>query len=417
MRDLLYSCFFFFMPFTQALTFNVGFPLKFSELSLFLLGLTYLLFNKKILLPKKLILLVSALFFMITISVIVNLFWKYPYPLREYESRFGYTGDAIAKYIYFGLALLSFFISVDIFLTDRKKYTAIWIYGSLAAAAYSWYLVIFSALKMHVYLLPGMIDPPQTINGTIIRCGTFLEGNIMGLYLVLSAALCLYVKKIKYGIFLLISVITTFSTLSIISAFVLTFIYLQHKIFQRKNLGWGFAGIVLLAAGLFFFSQTSLYKMYVHDKLFARTDRITTEAGLSKLDRLYTFESAYNTALANPVLGVGLSNFSRHYDKYLPATNDAGIRNFMMKKNSKVIPNNIYVELWAENGIVALLVFLAFLGLLLLYAREDRSKALLGGLVCMMLCFFAYPTFTMIYLWAFMAAPVAGYISHKVETE
>ena len=415
LRDLLYAGFVFFMPFTQALTFNIGFPLKFSELFLLMLGGLYILLHRRVRLPGMLTFLLSTLFIAVTVSLVVNLFWDYPYLLRKYATRFGYTGDSLAKYAYFIIALLSLFVSVDIFLQDRRRYVSIWVYGSITAALYAWYLTSFSALRLPVYLLPGMDHPPQTIDGNIIRCGTFLEGNIMGLYLVLSAAMAFYIKKIRSGIFLLVSVITTFSTLSILSCFLFILIYLQHILFKKRYLGWALGGLAILGVSFYFFSGSPLFKKYVADKLFASTDTKgpVAASAVSKIDRLYTFRSAYATGWNNPIWGVGMSNFSRHYERYLPIVTDSSMHAFMQKKDAKVIPNNIYVEVFTEAGIPAFLLYVTLLISLLYYARTDSSRSLMAGLFCMLLCFLAYPSFIMIYLWSFMALPIADFIIYK----
>ena len=153
--------------------------------------------------------------------------------------------------------------------------------------------------------------------------------------------------------------------------------------------------------------------MYVYDKLFARTEGPVAPAAVSKIDRLYTFRSAFETGWHNPVWGVGMSNFSRHYDHYLPPVTDSAMHVFMMKKDAKVIPNNIYVEVFTEAGTPAFLLFILFLAALLIYSRCDRTRVLRAGMFCMLLCFFAYPSFIMIYLWSFMALPVAHYITYK----
>jgi len=88
---------------------------------------------------------------------------------------------------------------------------------------------------------------------------------------------------------------------------------------------------------------------------------------------------------------------------------DPAFAKTLVRPNSRVIPNNIYLEIWAESGGIALFLFLLLLGLLLYYCRADSTKAIFPGLVCMILCFNAYPSFIMIYLWCFMALPVANY--------
>ncbi len=412
LRYFLYGCFLFFMPFTQALTFNIGFPLKFSELALLLLSALYLVFNRQVQLPRPIVFLIAAFFFVVTLSLIVNLFWSYPYSLRTYESRFGYTGDSISRYIYFILALLAFVISIDIYLTDTSKFIRIWIYGAMAAAAYAWYLAIFSFLKLPVFFLPGMKEVPQTIFGGVIRSGTFAEGNFMGLFLFLSGVMSFYVKKFKTGVFLFASVFTTFATLSIISIFLFLVLYLRHYIFRKRYIPYFIIGLLLSIPALYLFSQTKMYNNYIHEKIFGRSDQITSEATYSKVDRLNSIKVAFRTAVNNPVLGVGPSNFGRHYDQYYIKGNltDADYQS-LLRKNEKVIPNNVYLEVWAEYGSIGFFILILFLLHLLHYAHY--SKELFPGMLCMLICYIAYPSFIMIYLWAFMALPVANYIKVK----
>ena len=417
LRDLLYCIFFFCMPFTQALTFKIGFPLKFSELALFMLSFLYLLFNKRVPMPRQLIWLLASLFIVVTISEFYNLFRQFPYPLREFETRFGYSGDSVSRYVYFLLALMAFFISIDIFLSDRKRYIKAWLYGALFSAAYSCYLAIFSFLRWPVILLPGMVRPPQTIGimgREVIRCGTFLEGNMLGLYLVLSAAMSFYIKKNRTGFFLLLSTISTFSTLSILSVLIFLLLFFQRIIFQPKYLSYIIPGFAALGLMFFLFTRTSLFRAYVHDKLFADTKKVEDVSAYSKADRLFGIRDAWHMGAANPLLGVGLANYSRHYDRYMDASGfDPIFVKTLIRKGVRVIPNNIYMEIWAESGGIALVLFLLLLGLLLIWSVHDTTKALSPAMVCLLICFIAYPSFIMIYLWSFMGLVAADRITTK----
>mgnify|MGYP001075687233 CR=1 FL=1 len=421
LRHVLYGIFFFFMPFTQAFTFDVGFPLKLSELALFLLAFLLLVFKRKAYLPRPIILILSALFFVITISVAVNLFYSYPYTLKVYDSRFGYNGDSIARYIYFILALMSFFVSLNIFLERNGYYMRYWLLGAIIAASYSWYLSIFSALKLPVFLLPGMKDPPQMIMGSIIRSGTFLEGNMMGLFLLVSAGMAFYCKRKYIAIFLLISVFTSFSTLSIVGIFLFISIYLLRWFLHPRYFSYLFLLAIVSIPFLFAFSTTEIYKVYIYDKLFANKEltsskAIANEAVYSKADRLVLLKTASYTAADNPLLGVGLSNFALHYDHYLEGIHmDKTLRKSLSRVNQKPIPNNIYAEIGAESGLLALVLFLLFLGYILYYSNFDKTMALPALMVCLFLCFNAYPSFILIYLWSFMALPVSNYIKFRMK--
>jgi len=172
--------------------------------------------------------------------------------------------------------------------------------------------------------------------------------------------------------------------------------------------------LAFMILALFFFTKTTFYRSYVYNKLFSDASKAANSQAYSKADRIFSIRTAYNMGMGNPVWGVGLSNYSRHFDRYQTRGNlDEGLYSSFLRKNEKVIPNNIYLELWAETGGIALLLFASFLGILLYYARKDPSRALFPALVCMMLCFIANPSFIMIYIWSFMGLPVADYIHHK----
>jgi hypothetical protein len=414
LRHYLACIFFLFMPFTQALTFNVGFPLKFSELALFMLGFLYLLFQRKVPMPRPVLILLSLLFVAITVSMAVNLIWDYPYKLSDFITRFGYAGDSISRYVYVILALLSFFISLDLFLSRKETYARWWIYGALAAGVYSWYLALFSALKLHVFLLPGMQIPPQKIGPGIIRCGTFLEGNMQGLYLVLSGALCFYVRKFRQGVFLFLTVFTSFSTLSIVSVFVFMILFFSTRLLRRKNLVYVFPALLVFAVATFLFSRTAFYSSYVESKLFGSAEKITNPGDFSKVERVFGIRAAWHMGLHNPLWGVGLANYSRHFSHFAEQgqLNRDDFRMFL-HQNQRMIPNNIYMEVWAECGGMALFIFCCFLVLLVYYARSRKMNALFPAMICMLICFMAYPSFIMIYLWSFMALPVQDYIRRR----
>ena len=112
----LIACFLFFLPFTNVLVVNLGFPLKISEI--FFFGL--LLFNsifitrssfwKSIKLDKTdLVLLIFLL--IVFISTLLNSFWEYSYNLNYYEDvRLGYKFDSFLKLFYVVLAIIVYFI-------------------------------------------------------------------------------------------------------------------------------------------------------------------------------------------------------------------------------------------------------------------------------------------------------------------
>ena len=179
---------------------------------------------------------------------------------------------------------------------------------------------------------------------------------------------------------------------------------------------FAFPGLVLLIILFVLFSQTTIYKNYVYDKVFANTEKITDNSSYSKADRIFSIRDAFMMGVANPILGVGLANYALHYNNYMDRGNlDANFVKILSRENIRVIPNNIYMEIWSESGAIALILFLILMTLLLFYARSDHRRALFPAMLCMVLCFNAYPSFIMIYLWSFMALPVAEYIRRSRE--
>jgi hypothetical protein len=195
-----------FLPFTQALTLNIFFPLKISEIALVILLLFYI--NKKTIsrdtiwfFNNNIIIVLVAI--LVTLSFIVNIYWNYPYPPKEFPFRINRVGDSFIRVCYFYLCLAAYFVSYRLFTKDIKI-LEIWIFGAIIAAVYGWYLFLSSKLNIPYFKLPG-IEEPQMLEG-FIRSSTFKEGNYFGLFLLLSASVSFYLKKwFMAGFYFLVS--------------------------------------------------------------------------------------------------------------------------------------------------------------------------------------------------------------------
>jgi O-antigen ligase len=277
-----------------------------------------------------------------------------------------------------------------------------------------------SALGLPYLKLPGMLENPQALYG-IIRSGTFLEGNFFGLFLILSAAIAFYLKKEKSGWYLLLSVLTSLSSISIISSIVFVIIYYKSKIFQKKYLNYLLIFLPALLLGIFLLMQSTFYQNYVYKKIATPSNIITTY-NFSKVDRLLTSRIAYNIGVNNPILGVGPYNYGLHYDQY----NDINQKvdnlkksefatNYFNRINVRAIPNNVYLEIWSEYGILSFLVYLMFLINLLYTLFKLKEPAILGGFVALLLSFNAFPSFIMLFLWVYLAIPYALLYNKKLQ--
>lgn len=401
--------FLIFLPFTQALTINFFFPLKISEIALLALLLFYL--NKKVISSSsiwfcnmnKILLLLSLI---VTLSFIVNIYWSYSYSPKIFPFRINRIGDSFIRLCYFYLCLMAYYVSFKFFVKDIKLLDK-WILGALIAAIYGWYLFIFSKLNLPYIKLPGMDEIPLSLNG-FVRCGTFKEGNYFGLYLILSAAISFYLKKEKAAWFLLFSVIITLSTISIVSAFVFLVFYFRKNFFKMKFL---LKTLPILVFSIFILTKTDFYKLYIYGKIFDSTKTLT-EGNFSKVDRIITGQVAIDSGLDNPFFGVGPANYGLHYDYYnhykkIVINRDDYFDKLARRKNIRSIPNNVYLEVFSEYGVIAFILFIVFLGSILIKCYTLREDALTGGILALMVSLNAFPSFIMLFIWVFISIPFA----------
>ncbi|WJJ97094.1 O-antigen ligase family protein [Algibacter luteus] len=410
-----FCLFLFFLPFTQALTINIGFPLKGSELLLMIIIVLYMFVGY---LPKEYLYFVVnsktlVLFLLWTLfSFTINSLWKYEYPLKEVPFRISAFGDSFLRFCYIQLNIIAFFASLY-FISKNENVLKYWVKGALIAAWYSWYLFIFSAFDFPYVKLFGMEPSPQNLFG-IIRCGTFKEGNFFGLFLILSSAVAFFKGKTKVGWFLLFTIITTMSTISIVSgAIFLIYIY-RKKLFTGKIL------IIypLILAGFLFFAQTEYYQKFIKAKIFQPVSYLT-EGNFSKVDRYLTGRIAFKQGIDNPIIGVGPYNYALHYDRYndykkIVKNPSKWFDNFIARRNRRGITNNVYLEVWSEYGIVGFLFFIVFLSKTLIVAIKNKNDIITGGVIATLISFNAFPSFIMLFIWVFLAIPYAMKYKEKI---
>ncbi|WP_194768195.1 O-antigen ligase family protein [Tamlana sp. I1] len=410
-----FCLFLFFLSFTQALTINIGFPLKISELLLMVIIILYLFVGY---LPKEYLYIVlnskSLVFFLLwaLLSFGINSFWQYDYSLKKIPFRLNAIGDSFLRLCYIYLNILAFFISCY-FISKSTNILKYFVIGAVIASCYSWYLFVSSALGFPYIKLFGMESSPQKLFG-IIRCGTFKEGNFLGLFLILSAAVAFFKQNLKAGWFLLFTIITTMSTISMVSGIVfLIFIY-RKKLFTGKVL------IIypLIIISCLFFIKTEYFQRYVEKKIFQPVSNLTT-SNFSKVDRYITGRIAYKEGLDNPLLGVGPYNYALHYDHYndykkVVKNPSKWFDNFIARNNVRGITNNVYLEVWSEYGIVGFIIFLFFLVKTVIIAFKNKDDYITGGIIATLISFNAFPSFIMLFIWVFFAIPYAMCYQKKI---
>jgi len=390
------------LSFTQALTLNIGFPLKLYEFLLFILIIKSIFgfrFKLKYYFKNEFT-IVLVLFACLFMSVLANGFALAVAPNNfVFISRFGQLGDSFMKLFYALLVFVGFVLVAGCSSITRIKLIYAWLIGSIFSAVYGWYLMVFSALGRNVLLLPGITEP-QYINilvtNPIMRMGTFPEGNFAGLFFFLSAILACYVKRHKTALFLALSTIPTFSTVALATTTFLGFYMLWRLAVSSSKLIrypiYLFMIIASLGVGFAVYNNPVLNILIIR-KLASDND---DPWSVSKKDRIGQSIAGINMFKDNPILGVGLSQYGYSYEQYKDPDS------FEYPSEFKRIPNNVYVELLSEGGLLTFVCFLALL--LVIFRRLTSAKQFLlrMGLVSTMISFIAFPTFSLMYIWFFL---------------
>lgn len=394
--NLLIVLFLFFLPFTYALTIKVGFPLKVSEIALFCI-IAFFIIKGKFSVPLfhlRIFQVLSIFLFISFASTVVNIFSSYSYPMTNYVSRFGYKFDSILKFFYLLLAYLSFILATNVFYLNDKKFIKCFLYGSVAGSIYSWYLFFSGLLNIPELLLPG-IEQPQYIAvsfGKFIRSGIFKEGNYMGLFLLFSVIISFYSNKKKLAFFFMATIITTFSSIAIVCTFIFFVCYYLKNFFNKKHLYRIIIFSLILIPLFIILIGNKDFKMFFLNKFSGNTTTISNSGEYSKVDRINLLLVGCKIGLSNPVFGVGMSNYSLHYNEYNTDKRFIG-------DNNKRIPNNVFVEVFSEIGLIGLIFFLYFLFLIYRQTKLDNSGVLRYGFIASLIYFLAFPTFTILFIW------------------
>ena len=392
------------LPFTAALTLDVSFPLKLYELAL-VGALAVVLAELRLETAPGARRAAAAIagFLALAAGVLALRLWR---PLDSFDGfapalRFGPAGDGLAKLCYLALALFAFLVLARAAYRDERSFLRCWLIGALAAAWYSWLLIVTSVLEAPAPLLPG-IERPQLIQVAgveLIRSGTFEEGNFLGLYLVCSVAVAWYARRVVPALFLSATVLVTFSTANVVGLVLFwAGVGLSHAFGQRGAVRRAVAVAALAAAG------AGLVAVLVASGYATNfvIEKLTTEEYGSKLDRLETAAAGLLMFADHPLFGVGIGQYNYHYGTYQLTSL------FAAQRGGLSIANNVYVELLSETGIVGLGLFALFQRRVFRGLRGRRLAPLRWGGLAILLVFNAFPSYVLIFLWAYWALLLAA---------
>jgi len=318
---------------------------------------------------------------------------------------------------YIAIAILTTMILLEfINPANFRKLIQIWVASAMVSVLYLFYTNISLHLSLPELILPGMDDGIQ--HGNLLgiefaRSGTFKEGNFLSGYLLTSALLSHHLYSLnKHYYYLLCTLLFIFSifitisttgTLSII-LFLLVFYTLKTVYITKVSLFKLFKQLIIMFIAIvgFIISPLSGYfKEVIISKIFA-ADVNDSASAYSKFDRLDVIEKAWSVFLDYPLTGVGTYNFGYYYPSY--ASNTVFSDGTLNKK----IPNNVYIQILCENGIITFIAFVVFvITVFTLFIKKkyknESDIVFMSLFVCILFKWLAYPTLTLIYDWISIA--------------
>lgn len=377
-----------FLPFTKALTLDIGFPLKIYE-ALFPFAIFFLFARSKIRLEGRIrtMFVYIFLFWIIAaISSVVGIFDSAGSSLTGYRG--GRNQDTIMRTIYLLFNICVSLIALHFVRNNGPFLIKAWFAGFLFAFSYHAYTVISVVLTGDAYLLPGLDRHQLGWAGSrlIPRSGTFEEGNFAGLYYMATLAFALYERNKLIVVLAIVGVAFTLSTAAYAGLPLLLLVY-AFKDRGAKVRKYLLAFLLLGVASVFAYQ-------------FGFGEKFSGGAGHSAAVRANESMTGLQIFFSNPTIGVGLGGYGFLFDEFEWAPGSS-----IYYGTEKRIPNNVYVEILSETGFLGFLSFLLFI---IYYIRIISSRlefspffafALSAGCV-----FLAYPTFNITYLWFFIGA-------------
>lgn len=203
------------------------------------------------------------------------------------------------------------------------------------------------------------------------------------------------------------------STTSIVSALLsiaITYIYYNKKVngISGKTL---MMYIVIIAVSILLFYWLANYTQILDKFLNVQDDMY--DSGSSSVERLTTIETCWEIFKVRPFLGVGFGNFGWYLDHYVTSSL------LLYVPSGAFQPNNTYMQILAELGIVGFMVYFWFIFLqfrritrLLKHDNKNRTVYLCFSLLLYLLIHgFTLPTIYSFQFW-FVVAVIQYLVSN-----
>ncbi|MBO0982885.1 O-antigen ligase family protein [Rathayibacter sp. SD072] len=383
-----------FMPFQQALTIRVGFPLKITEIAAVLaVGLSVVTVPKARHSPigRE---IVSCIGVLVVLATGWALVFKRPEVATAYGYDLGFTNDML---LYCGYALLA--LTVWWFIGGRLAPSDMERALGLAVRLAFVYCLVQLALHFAGAPFPSFLNS-TTQNGatfgvSLPRNGPFLEGNYLGFFAGVALFACLR-RRDKLGSVLAVACLiysqSTSALIATVAAAILTATFRPQRgvgvqIFSVAALG---TLLVLAVPDLQRFILAQLSKLgFVSDAVDVGTR--------SLLARSQSTNTGFAMALDNPLFGVGPGRFGLWKDDYSEV-----VQGLTSLRASRGLANNAYAQLGAETGVIALSAFVLLL-LILILRGYRRSGVALGLGIFLAVALTSAPSWTALTVWIALA--------------
>lgn len=388
------------LPLTQALTIDLGFPLKISEVALLAatpLRLASLGGETRTQSDGGNRPLVYAFFFVFTtcLSLFYALALQKGRPPDQGQYRFGADVDGLLYLAYLILAVATMLLVADI--TRRRRDTVIKVYlrGAVVAASYAFYV------NLGLPPLPGASNQSALVGGfSLLRAGTFLEGNFFGLYLLTALVLAFCVRRLGVAAILSGAVLVSLSTPNIAFMALLWLVVLARSAKSKPS---NLLVVIPLVAILLLTPNAYWYR--------AIGEKVNDPSSQSVIERRGSADAALGMFLDNPFTGVGVGQYGLWFREYRPSYVPP---EFL--ERGRLIANNVYAQVAAEQGALGLIPFLALVVQVLRTAWRRISRLAGVGVMCVLVVLNAFPSATAVFVWAFFGA-ILGMAAHTRSRE
>ncbi|MDH1701130.1 O-antigen ligase family protein [Comamonas terrigena] len=242
-----------------------------------------------------------------------------------------------------------------------------------------------------------------TADPLLQRAGTFNEGNLAGMYYLLSIFVALEYRRAApsraancYLLLALIGVVLSQSSASLVLLAMLLSTYYVFSARTRSRLLLRSLTVFIAAPALAIGLVLAGLDFGIHEKLF---EEEITPASFSRIDRLESINAALQLFENAPIFGQGLQTYGFLSNELL-----SGPLLTIYDESYRRIANNIYAELASEMGLVGLVLFCGFLLSLIRLAWKRTGagrRHWLLGLTGVLLYWNAFPTYTVVFIWVF----------------